>query len=154
EHGFSFWRAGGEVLGGWSLAATGAAPDGVVMLRQGLDDWAATGSVTYRTYYLGLLAEGLAGQGPAAAEGARGVLEEALALAARTGEGLYEAELYRLRGEARLVCAGEPSEAALHEAEEDFRRALDVAGRQEAKALQLRAAMALACLARRRGRPE
>jgi adenylate cyclase len=110
--------------------------------------------VTYRTYYLGLLAEVLAGQGPAGAEEARGVLEEALALAARTGEGLYEAELYRLRGEARLLGPGEPSESALREAEEDCRRALDVARRQEAKALQLRAAMAVARLARRLGKPE
>jgi adenylate cyclase len=63
-----------------------------------------------------------------------------LVLVARTGEGLYEAELYRLRGEA------DPRRA-----EEDFRRAIEIARRQEARSLELRAAMSLYRLALRRG---
>ncbi|HEY8505236.1 MAG TPA: hypothetical protein VIL46_11685, partial [Gemmataceae bacterium] len=63
EHGFSFWLAGGTVLGGWALAACGEAGDGTARLRQGLRDWVATGSLTYQTYYLGLLAEVLIGRG-------------------------------------------------------------------------------------------
>src|SRR5438445_3875115 len=85
EHGFSFWLAGSAVMGGWALAAAGDADEGVGRLRQGLRDWQATGSVTYRTYYLGLLAEVLGGRGQAE-EGGR-VLEEALALVRQTGEG-------------------------------------------------------------------
>src|SRR5262245_2850245 len=78
EHGFSFWLAGAEVLRGWARAECGA-EDGVDQLRHGLRDWLMTGSVTYHTYYLGLLAEVLLRRGRA--DAARPVLEEALALA-------------------------------------------------------------------------
>jgi predicted ATPase len=137
EHGFSFWLAGSAVLGGWADAAWGAPEQGLARLRQGLSNWAATGSVTYRTYYLGLLAETLIGQ--KLTDEAAAVLKEALDLAERTGEGLYEAELYRLRG-ALHQARGEPGAA------EDFRRAIEVARRQEAQLLELRAAQSLELL--------
>lgn len=146
EHGFSFWLAGGDVLSGWALAAAGAAEEGLDRLQRGLRDWMATDSVTYQTYYLGLLAEVLGGQGKLR-ESAR-VLEEALALARQTGEGLYEPELHRLRGEL-LLRRGEERRA-----EEDFQQALEIARRQEAKSLGLRAAMSLVRLGQRRGTPE
>jgi predicted ATPase/predicted Ser/Thr protein kinase len=140
EHGFSFWLAGGKVLRGWALAAGGAPAEGVALLRQGLHDWQATGSVTYRTYYLGLLAEVLIGQGQWD-EGQR-VLDDALALVRQTGEGLYEAELYRLQGELLARHGGAPA-GATPTPEELFRKAIDAAGRQEAKSLGLRAALSL-----------
>jgi predicted ATPase/tRNA A-37 threonylcarbamoyl transferase component Bud32 len=146
EHGLSFWLAGAAVLEGWALVMSGA-DEGVGRLRQGLRDWLATGSVTYQTYYLGLLAEALGERGQF--EEAGRVLEEALALAARTGEGLYESELYRLRGE--LLLRGTDGAEAARRAEDDFRRALEIAQRQEARSLQLRAAMSLCRLQRRTG---
>jgi predicted ATPase len=152
EHGFSFWRAGGAVMSGWALAAGGAAAEGLGRLRQGLADWHATGSVTYRTYYLGLLAEVLAEQGQA--EEAGRLLDEALALVQQTDERLYEAELHRLRGELLRSGPAAPGPAALQRVEEDFCRALDIARRQQAKSLALRAAMSLAQLGQSRGRPE
>ncbi len=147
EHSLSFWLAGGGILTGWAQAACGDTEEGTARLRRGLRDWDATGSVTYKTYHLGLLAEVLAGQGRVE-ESAR-LLNEALALAGQTGEGLYEAELYRLRGELRLRGTGGPAAA-----EKDFRRALDLARRQEAKSLELRAAMSLTRLDRQLGRPD
>jgi predicted ATPase/predicted Ser/Thr protein kinase len=149
EHGLLFWLAGSSVMSGWALAAAGAADEGIRRLRQGLHDWQATGSGTYQTYYLGLLAELLVLQGRC--EEARQVVEEALTLVRQTEEGLYEAELYRLRGEASLRGADEPA-AALQRAEEDFRLALDISRRQEAKSLELRAAMSLVRLGQRSGR--
>jgi predicted ATPase len=134
EHGFSFWRAGGRVLYGWALAACGKPADGIYHLRQGLRDWRGTESVTYETYFLGLLAEVLRVQRQF--EECRRVLDEALDLARRTGEGLYEAELHRLRGELYLPEGRE-------EAEQWFRQALAIARRQDAKSLELRAAMSL-----------
>jgi serine/threonine protein kinase/predicted ATPase len=149
EHGFSFWLAGGSVLSGWALAATGALDEGADRLRQGLRDWAATGSVTYRTYYLALLADVLArrGQVPEGLD----VLAESLALVEQTGEGLFEAELHRLRGELLLQYAAsdEPTQA---EAEACFQRAGEVATRQGARALELRALMSLTRLHDRQGR--
>jgi predicted ATPase len=148
EHGFSFWLAGGLAMRGWTLAEQGARPDGISQLRQGLDAWEATGSETYRTYYLALLAEtlGQAGQ----IEESLGVLAKAQALAERTGERFHEAELQRLQGEFLLRREG--IEGAGPEAEAGFQRALAVARAQQAKSFELRAGMSLARLYRRQGR--
>jgi tetratricopeptide (TPR) repeat protein len=75
-----------------------------------------------------------------------GLLDEALQIVETTGEGFFEAELYRLRGLA-LLGAGKTSEA-----EAELRRALMVAQRQEARWWELRAAVTLAELLREEGR--
>jgi predicted ATPase len=60
----------------------------------------------------------------------------------------WEAELYRLRGELLLQHAvAQPGEA-----ETCFRQALDIARRQQAKSLELRAAMSLCRLWQRQGK--
>jgi predicted ATPase len=146
EQGFSFWHAGGTVLRGWALAACGAAAEGTDLLRQGLAAWQATGSATYQTYYLALLAEVLGRQGQV--EGAREVVDEALAAVGRTSEGLFEAELHRLKGEFLLRGAAPAADGA----EACFRQALAAARRQSAKSLELRAVMSLARLLRGQGR--
>ena len=142
EHGFRFWLAGGTIIGGWALAAGGDVSAGVSRLRQGLRDWRATGSVTYMTYYLWLLAVALQRQGEI--DQALEIVEEALALVLQTDERMIEPELYRLRGELRI--ASETGPASFSLAEADFRRALHVAQRQQARSLTLRAAVSLARL--------
>jgi predicted ATPase len=132
EHGLSFWQAGAGVLGGWALAATGSPDEGLALTRQGLRDWIATDSVTYQTYYLGLLAEVLRDCGQVAE--AQRCIEEAFALVEQTGERLYEAELCRLRGEL-LPDRGQ--------AEACFRQAFATARQQQARSLELRAAISL-----------
>jgi predicted ATPase len=136
DQGFSFWHAGGAVLRGWATAAAGD-PAGVGLVREGLAAWQATGSLTYQTYYLALLAEVLRNHGQV--EEASRLLDEALVIADRTDERLFEAELHRLRGEV-LSTAGR---VASTEIEVCFRKALDVARRQGARALELRAALSL-----------
>ncbi|MCO6456035.1 MAG: protein kinase [Pirellulaceae bacterium] len=140
EHGFPFWLAGSTIIGGWALAADGEAQAGVRRLRRGLDEWRATGSGTYMTCYLGLLAESLGASGDW--QGVPRVLEEALALVEQTDERMIEPELYRLRGETRLQLdpdvAGTPSLA-----EADFRTAMRIAEQQRARSLELRAAVSL-----------
>ena len=59
----------------------------------------------------------------------------------------WEAELHRLRGELLLQHTGAQPE----EAEACFQQALDVARRQQAKSLELRAAMSLARLWQQQG---
>jgi predicted ATPase len=82
-------------------------------------------------------------------EEAARVIEEGLALAHRTSEGLYEPELFRLRGEVLLRRAPTPDDALIERAADDFRRSLEIARRQETKSLALRAAMSLARLGSR-----
>jgi predicted ATPase len=77
-------------------------------------------------------------------------LDKALAHLETTGEHHFEAELYRLKGECLLAqTVKQPQESA---AEECFRQALDIAGHQRAKSLELRAAMSLSRLRQQQGR--
>jgi adenylate cyclase len=137
EHGLSFWVAGSSVFRGWALTQQGAVDVGIATVQQGLVDWQKTGSVTYRTYFLGMLAELLIGKGELA-EGTR-LLDEAIALADETDERFYEPELYRLRGEALFAGASESDHAARSEADRCFRHALDLAQRRSAQSLERRA---------------
>ena len=99
-----------------------------------------------RPYYLALFAEASAKVGQTA-EGLE-ALTEALATLARSMTRWWEAEMYRLRGELLL----QQTVAQMEEAEVCFQQALAVARRQQAKSLELRAAMSLARLWRRQGK--
>ena len=117
-----------------------------------------------RTIHLALLAEadGKVGQ----AEEGLTLLAEALATVHKTGECYYEAELYRLKGELTLqkfqvssfkfqVANPQhptPSTQAEAEAEACFLKAIEVARRQSAKSLELRAVMSLARLWQKQGK--
>ncbi len=84
-------------------------------------------------------------------------LAEALTLVDKTGERVYEAELYRLKGELLLTQEGKKQRAKgknkeLSEAEECFQKALKVARKQSAKSLELRAAMSLSRLWQQQGK--
>jgi predicted ATPase len=124
----------------------GAGSEGIDDMRQGLEGWEATGARLLRPYYLALLAEAYGQEGQAEA-GLR-LLSEALSTAHRTGERSREAELLRLQGELRLACDAGQDAAA----EACFHQALDVARRQQATSLELRAAMSLARVWQRRGK--
>ena len=76
---------------------------------------------------------------PAAQAEASGLLDDAIQLADRTGEGLFAAELHRLRA-AAAARVPSPSTATIDRAEGEFRRALAIATEQQARSLQLRAA--------------
>jgi predicted ATPase len=104
------------------------------------------------------------------------MLDEALAAVYATGERWWEAELHRLRGELLLMQAVEsggalcaaPARSPLAmatgegtsprtlqaDAETWFRQALDIARRQGAKSLELRAVLSLSQLWQRQGRSE
>jgi predicted ATPase len=139
EHGFSFWLAAGLVMRGCALTEQGEWVSGISQLRQGMSEWGATGGATHRTYHLALLAEALGREGQV--EEGLAILDEALALMHRTGEAFHGAELHRLRGE--FLLRQKSAEVASHEAEACFRQALAVARQQQAKSLELRAAMSL-----------
>jgi adenylate cyclase len=149
DQGFAQWLAPGTIRRGWALAEQGQREEGMAQMRQGLAALQAINSQRARTYYLALLAEAY-GRGNEVEEGLR-VLAEALRVVDKTAERYWEAELYRLRGELLLNAECGVRNAALT-AEECFQQALDVARRQQARSLELRAAMSLARLWQRQGR--
>jgi predicted ATPase len=140
------WLAGGRILSGWAMADQGRPAAGIVSIQQGLEAWEATGSALIRPYYLALLAQAEARRGRF--EAGLGVVSEALETAERTGERWYEAELHRLQATLRVQLDG--TETA--EADAGLQRALAVARGQQARALELRAAISLARLWANQGR--
>lgn len=148
EHGLTFWQAGGLIMRGCALVEQGASVPGMAELRQGMAAWVATNGEAHRTYHLALLAEALGKAGQL--EEGLGVLADGLALMHGTGECFHGAELHRLQGEFLLRQAG--TEIACAEAEACFQRALAIARQQQAKSLELRAAMSLTRLLQKRDR--
>jgi predicted ATPase len=138
--GFGHRSEHGRILWGWALAMQGHAATSVAHIQQGWSAVQGTGPKLSHPYYLSLLAEayGQAGQ----PEAGLTVLTEAFTLVAATEERWWEAEVYRLQG-ALLLQLPLP---AVGQAAACFQQALDVARRQQAKALELRAALSLARL--------
>src|SRR5262245_17386453 len=148
EQGFGVRLEQGRMLRGWALAMRADVAAGLAHLRQGLAASQSTGPELLRPHWLAALAEvyGRAGQPQAGLQ----VLAEAVTLIATTELRWWEAEVYRLQGELLLQL---PSPAG-PQAEAAFLRALDVARRQEAKALELRTTCSLSRLWHQHGQQE
>jgi predicted ATPase len=119
---------------------------GISDIREGMERRRAYGMGAVWPWFLVLLAEaygkvGQLGEGLAA-------LREALQWVQRNDERLYEAEVYRIKGEL-LLKQDVPDMA---EAEQCFQRALQVARQQEAKSWELRAATSLSRLWQQEGK--
>src|SRR5262249_50357269 len=127
-------------------AAQGQGAEGMAQIHQGLVALRATGTEVLRPYFLGLLANECGKMGQIR-EGLA-LLDEALALVHKTGEHWPEAELHRLKGELLLVLSTDTQaevEGCLHQAP-------TVAHRQQAKALELRAATSMSRLWQQQGK--
>jgi predicted ATPase len=131
---------------GWALSQTGQHDRGLAQLRDGLDAHRATGASMDRPYFLALLAEALGAAG--LADEGLSAIAEAIELIGADRSFFYEAELHRLRG----ALSGQAATATgADEPATSFRRALEIARRQGARSLELRAALSLAQLLRARG---
>ena len=126
----------------------GDAATGVHHIQQGLAVHQDMGIKMGQPYYLSLLAEAFSQA--ARPEAGLTVLAEALTLLATTEERWWEAELLRLMGALQLQLPIPD----VPQAEACFQKAMDVASRQQAKALELRAAISLSRLWQRQGKHE
>jgi predicted ATPase len=169
EQGFPFFLAHGTILRGWALAEQGQEEEGITQIRQGLATYQATGGGLFRPYFLALLADAHGKMGQC--EEGLTLLTEALAAADENGERFYEAELYRLKGALTLETRGgrletsptsapasslkpQVSREVAQEAEGYFLKAIEIARKQQAKSLELRAVMSLARLWQQQGKGE
>jgi predicted ATPase len=141
-----FWLPQGMIVYGWALAKQGEIETGMAQMRQGLADLQATGARYVRPFYLALLAE-LSGEAGDVQQGLT-LLDEALALVSENNEPWCESELVRLKGELLLQTETRA------EAERYFQQAVEIARRQAAKSLELRAVMNLCRLWQEQGRHE
>ena len=145
EHGFPLWLGMGTVMRGWALAEQGQVEEGIAQMHEGLVTLQATGAKMLRLYSLLSLAEtyGKVGQ---AAEGLH-LVAEALAAVDETGQRCWWPDLYRLKGEL-LLMQGEAETIV----EACFQRAIEIARRQSAKSLELRAAASLSRVWQKQGK--
>jgi len=146
ERGFPSWASMGTSLQGWALAMQGQGEAGLAQVRQGITARRATGAALAVPFLCTMLAEVYAHLGHV--EDSLQALAEAHALVEQHEERVWEAEVYRLRGVLLLRQTGTPQA----EVEACFQQALDVARRQQAKSLELRAAMSLARLWQQQGK--
>ncbi len=132
-------------------------------MRQGFAAHRATGAEATRPQYLALLAE--AHEKVGQAEEGLALIAEALATIHKSGEHYYEAELHRLKGQLTLQkfqvsgskfqvenSLGSSVQSLESEAEECFLKAIEIARRQSAKSLELRAVMSLSRLWQQQGK--
>ena len=142
------WRSPVSALvGGWALVLQGQGEAGIVRKRQALVAHRESGLVNRLPYFFALLAEGylVLEQSQVGLQ----FIGEALAIVEETGERWWEAELYRLKG--LLQQQQGDSEAAV---EVCFRRAIEIARRQEAKSLEPRATVSLSHCGRLKARAQ
>jgi predicted ATPase len=146
EQSFPLWAAWGTSLRGWAAAMQGQGEVGLAQVRQGIAGFRATKSALFVPYYYTMLADVCDHLGHP--DDGLQALAEAYTLIEQHEERWWEAEVCRLRGVLLLRQPGTPQA----EAETWLQRALDVARRQQAKSLELRAAMSLSRLWQHQGR--
>ena len=137
EYAMELGRIGRTCDGGWVLSQRGNPEKGIAQYERGLDAFLATGMANHLPEFWSVLAQMYAKAGQV--EKALSLMEDALARIAETEERYHEAEVTRLRGEFRL----QQDPARAPEAESDFCQALEIARRQEARMLELRATVSL-----------
>jgi class 3 adenylate cyclase/predicted ATPase len=146
EKGAVLWKAAGLVLEGCTLALTGNAPDAVQMIASGLAAYRSTGATVHVPLFLPHLARAHAERGQF--DDAWRCIGEATTTMEKTKERLWEAEVHRTAGEIALL-SPDPDAA---KAQAYFARSRAVARKQQAKSLELRAAVSMARLLRDQGK--
>jgi predicted ATPase/DNA-binding winged helix-turn-helix (wHTH) protein len=146
EHGFTYYVAWARIIQGWVMVVQEHSAAGLEQIQAGLAALQATGGSVRYHYYRALLAEayGYVGQSDQGSH----ALVEAFAAVQATGECWWEAELHRLAGELVLRQVSPDAQRA----EVAFHQALAITRRQQARALELRAAMSLSRLWQQQGK--
>lgn len=153
EHGFPFWRGLATGLSGWVLLQRGEARRAAHEIREGIRLQFTSGARTVCAHFSAFLGAACLNLKDIAA-GTEAVTA-GLALVADGCDRIYEAELWRLKGEL-VLAQKRPRARVLHEdvaaAEECFHRAIAVAESMGAKIFEARAACSLARLWSAQGR--
>jgi class 3 adenylate cyclase/tetratricopeptide (TPR) repeat protein len=148
EQANAFFLGCGMVEQGWVIAQEGQGDEGVALILRGMDVCRSSGSILEFPHCWASLADAYRAAGRV--DEALGAVAEGLKQARETSARFNEAELYRLKGEL-LLMGGGPGAGGV---EDCFRQAVEIARRQGAKSLELRAATSLSRLLQREGKRE
>jgi DNA-binding SARP family transcriptional activator len=147
EYKAPYYRLWSDLLVSFAVAREQPTSATISQLRASISGFQASGARLRLPYYLWLLAQVYAQAGET--DDALAAIDEALAESRATNERWWDAELHRLRGELLLARGSDSEEVDLA-----LLRAKEIAESQEAKSLELRAAMSLARHWRNHGRSE
>jgi tetratricopeptide (TPR) repeat protein len=161
QHGWVQLMVDGASVYGWALAKEGRINEGISQLHQAQVVQQEIGSSHMRADLLAALAEVLKDAGRI--EEGLAAVEEALEAVETTGTHHLEAEILLLKGdllarksENEYLESENPSPIVCEnlsiQAEACFRHAIEIAGQQKAKAIELRASMSLARLLQKQNR--
>jgi predicted ATPase len=139
EKSLELWATWGRIYLSWVRLQRGEG-NALKDMEAAIESARRIGAVRLGSFHLGLLAEAQSRLGQH--DAAKATLQEAFDLQESTHDVPFEADLYRLRATIRLRAARTSKEQAIA----DLQRALDIARRQEALSLELRAARDLARL--------
>ena len=148
EKDASLWKASGILWRGCLLTMTGKASDAIPAITAGLATLRSTGSTMWMPLLLTYLARAHAELGQC--DDALRFIREAMTMVETTRERWCESEVDRVAGEI-LLKSPQPD---LAKAEGYLDRALTVARTQQARSLELRAAMSMARYWRDRSKPQ
>jgi tetratricopeptide (TPR) repeat protein len=175
EHRFVFYEVSGSLTHGCILVQQRKPEEGIALITAGLAQYRATHSQLFLPYFLSFLAGGYLQVGKTA-ESMEAVLE-ALRLTEANFDRFWEAEVYRIKGEvvlqsgvrgsesqkesqrskvksqkSKMIDPRAPTPDPQGEAETCFHKAIEIARRQGAKSLELRAVMSLSRLWQQQGK--
>src|SRR5262245_6120642 len=145
EQRLELYEAVGTFARGWAMTSQDQVKAGLAELRRGVDACLGIGMRVYQPYQQAVLAEAHLHAGEA--QIGLDVVEEAIRFMTESGVRFWEAELWRLKG--TLLAHLTPGER--RDVESCYREAHRVARHQQAKSLELRAAMSLARFRRDEG---
>ena len=145
EQGFPLWLAHTTVMHGWLLLEQGEKEKSLSEIQKGLADMISGGSEMWRSRDLTFLAEAYLKAGQI--DKGLKALDESLSLIESTDGRHYAAEINRLKGQFLLRQGTDDSEG-----ESYFHRAIDIAKKQSARSLELRATMSLSRLLQKQGK--
>jgi len=144
EEGSLLWAIQARIYRGWAQAMKGEAEAGIAQMQAGLDSYRMTGSGLMTTQFCLMMAEAQFRAGRP--DEALAEISKGLRHAAENQEHVHEPELHRLKGEILLA------QGTADAGEASLRDAIQLAQAQQAKMLELRAALALAKVWRDHGR--
>jgi len=146
EHGFTYGLAHANLFQGVAMTAQGRGEEGLKLIARAFTEHREAGAEGNRPEFLYWLAEAYCATGRL--DEARDTLNNALEVAEEHENLSLEAEIYRLKGEF-LLRRGNSNSA---QAQACFQRGIEIARRQSAKSLELRATTSLARLLDKQGR--
>ena len=138
------WMATGTRYRGEALVLQGKIKEGTELIHKGMTGMKSESIAIYFSGTISTLVEKQLEAG--LFDDAHSSLDEAFAFIEETDERYWEAELFRLKGELLL------NDGEINGSESCFNKAVEIARQQEAKSLELRAAISLSRLWKKQGK--